>query len=539
MHITTKTKSTLQGSGRVSPASLSHHAPSRPLARPLFAEPAGKSQGRQPWPVDRFASTVTFFNQPPSLASVMQTVFVDTPSRVIRTVLGGSKAEAGALVDVPCPTGTVSPIAGLSPRDLNGAVLVTGADSPTGAAVVGRLLLAGHRVRALVDDASTRRFNMLPAAPGAKLQVARIPQGPISRAITAGARVVIMVDTGSPGAPRSPGGAAAHASAERQLLDAVSATIGRPGGLTLLSGDGGGPVAWGALDDVVMGGVSLSEIVQVPGEGEAEGAPAMVFRGTVSTSNSGGFASVRCRNFDPALDVAGYDGIEMRLKGDGQRYKLILRCDPGWDSIAYCHSFSTVPGEWQTVRVPFADFLAVFRAQTLRDGAPVDAASLFSVQLMLSKFEYDGGLNPEFRAGAFSLPISRISAYVDAERPRAPRVLVLSALGAVGGLEAGLEGAVRGSGVSWAVLHHAGALTDARAGGPLALAKAGGSGAGAGGGAGGISRADAADLACALLGQPAAAGVTLEVAAGAAGSPGFVHRDWGAMLASAGLASDE
>jgi hypothetical protein len=55
----------------------------------------------------------------------------------------------------------------------------------------------------------------------------------------------------------------------------------------------------------------------------------------------------------------------------------------------------------------------------------------------LSKFEYDGRLNPEFRAGAFSLPIARISAYVDAERPRAPRVVVLSARGAVGGLEAG------------------------------------------------------------------------------------------------------
>ena len=54
------------------------------------------------------------------------------------------------------------------------------------------------------------------------------------------------------------------------------------------------------------------------------------------------------------------------MQGDGQRYKLILRTDPGWDSIAYCHSFDTNPGVWQTVRIPFKDFFPVFRARTLK-----------------------------------------------------------------------------------------------------------------------------------------------------------------------------
>ena len=35
--------------------------------------------------------------------------------------------------------------------------------------------------------------------------------------------------------------------------------------------------------------------------------------------------------------------------GDGQRYKAILRTDPGWDSLSYCLSFDTIQGEWQTV----------------------------------------------------------------------------------------------------------------------------------------------------------------------------------------------
>ena len=55
-------------------------------------------------------------------------------------------------------------------------------------------------------------------------------------------------------------------------------------------------------------------------------------------------------------------------QGDGQRYKAIIRTDPGWDSIAYCHSFDTLPGEWQTIRIPFTDFFPVFRAKTLKVG---------------------------------------------------------------------------------------------------------------------------------------------------------------------------
>ncbi len=41
----------------------------------------------------------------------------------------------------------------------------------------------------------------------------------------------------------------------------------------------------------------------------------------VSEGGGGGFASVRTRNFDPPLQLGAYDGLELRLRGDGQRYK--------------------------------------------------------------------------------------------------------------------------------------------------------------------------------------------------------------------------
>lgn len=45
-------------------------------------------------------------------------------------------------------------------------------------------------------------------------------------------------------------------------------------------------------------------------------------RGVVSTDNRGGFASVRCRNWEPALDLGAYAGLRLRLKGNGLRCAL-------------------------------------------------------------------------------------------------------------------------------------------------------------------------------------------------------------------------
>ena len=158
---------------------------------------------------------------------------------------------------------------------------------------------------------------------------------------------------------------------------------------------------WGALDDVVMGGVSRSGLHWAD--------QAACFRGVVSTDNSGGFASVRTRNFDPPLNLATYQGLGLRVQGDGQRYKFFLRDREGWDAIAYGLSFDTVPGEWMTVPIPFSQLVPVFRAKSQPDARPLDPSSLRSFQLMLSKFEYDKALNPHFTPGPFCLQVQQIT----------------------------------------------------------------------------------------------------------------------------------
>ncbi len=172
--------------------------------------------------------------------------------------------------------------------------------------------------------------------------------------------------------------------------------------------------AWGALDDVVMGGVSQGRLFK-----QAEQA---VFAGNVSTNNSGGFSSVRTRNFEPPFNFVQWRGLRLRVKGDGQRYKFILRNSDGWDSPAYIFGFNTHENVWMDVEVPFGALMPTFRARSVPNASAFDPAKVYSFQLMLSKFEIDRQLNPHFVAGPFELAVRSISAYRD--RQAAPLVFV-------------------------------------------------------------------------------------------------------------------
>jgi len=174
---------------------------------------------------------------------------------------------------------------------------------------------------------------------------------------------------------------------------------------------------WGAVDDVVMGGVSESDIRLVDGTA--------LFAGNVSTANSGGFTSVRTRNFEPPFNLVGYEGVELRVKGDGKRYKFLIRTETKWDGVAYSYSFDTVSNSWISIRIPFTELVPVFRAKTLKDFPAIDSSKIYSFQLMLSKFEYDGELNPKFSPGGFALQVESIKAYSGASLPQF--VLVSSA----------------------------------------------------------------------------------------------------------------
>ena len=154
---------------------------------------------------------------------------------------------------------------------------------------------------------------------------------------------------------------------------------------------------WRSIDDVVMGGVSASKFHVAP---EGLG----VFEGTLSLERGGGFASVRSR---PAqMDLSAYDGLAIRVRGDGKRYRLRLRADPEFDGVAYQVGFETQAGVWETMRFSFDRFRPTYRGRDVPDAPPLSLDTIMSFGWMIA----------DKQAGPFRLEIDWVRAYADRAR---------------------------------------------------------------------------------------------------------------------------
>jgi NADH dehydrogenase [ubiquinone] 1 alpha subcomplex assembly factor 1 len=149
---------------------------------------------------------------------------------------------------------------------------------------------------------------------------------------------------------------------------------------------------WATVDDVVMGGVSDSRMT-LTGNGTA------LFQGTVSLEHGGGFASVRKRGVD--ADLSGYEGLVIRIRGDGGKYQLRVRTDDQYDGISYRYVFVTEQGRWMTVRAPFAAFEPVFKGRRVEDAPPLDPGKVRQIGFLIAHKQ----------EGTFRLEIESIEAY--------------------------------------------------------------------------------------------------------------------------------
>lgn len=182
-----------------------------------------------------------------------------------------------------------------------------------------------------------------------------------------------------------------------------------PGNALWSTTSNGNGVQWGPLDDVVMGGVSKSDLE--PGQA-FDG----MWTGLVTSENNGGFAGIRTKLFTKPFDVTASQGFLLRIRGDGQRYKFIVRDDDEWNGVAWAFSFDTVKssnnGKLQEVKVPFGSLKPTKYARILEQGpSKIDTSRIAALQFSLSKFEYNGGLNPKFQEGPFSLYIEEVKTY--------------------------------------------------------------------------------------------------------------------------------
>ena len=107
---------------------------------------------------------------------------------------------------------------------------------------------------------------------------------------------------------------------------------------------------WTTINDPVMGGLSNSTVTF--GDG------GLIFSGTISLDNNGGFASTRGPQ-DPGIGqrAAGATSIGVRARGDGKTY--VFKVDSEGRPWSYIQRISTEAGVWRTYELPIGGFQAV------------------------------------------------------------------------------------------------------------------------------------------------------------------------------------
>jgi NADH dehydrogenase [ubiquinone] 1 alpha subcomplex assembly factor 1 len=151
-----------------------------------------------------------------------------------------------------------------------------------------------------------------------------------------------------------------------------------------------GDATWPHINDGVMGGLSSGEMVADDGYA--------TFQGTVSFENNGGFSSVR----SPAVvhDLSAFDGLVLRVRGDGKRYGFRLKTDASFDGVSYQVQIEPPAAAWTEIAVPFTDFIPVYRGRVVRNHPPLDPSRIATFGLLISRQE-----------GPFRIDIESIRAF--------------------------------------------------------------------------------------------------------------------------------
>ncbi|RHN42670.1 putative NADH:ubiquinone oxidoreductase intermediate-associated protein [Medicago truncatula] len=365
----------LQNYGK--PQTLIYEQKSTRLSTGAYRTIISAKAGRQSWDFGRFIKTLYFFNGPPS------------PAKFFDFLVGKLSSSS-----------TSESVNSMGTSDI---VLVAGATGGVGRRVVDELRKKGIPVRVLVRNEEKAR-KMLGS--DVDLVIGDITKDStlipeyfkgVKKVINAVSVIVGPKEGDTPDRakysqgikffePEVKGDSPEKVEyiGMRNLIKAVKNNLGLGRGKLLFGfeGDSYRQLSWGALDDVVMGGVSESTF-QIDPNGSENGGPTGVFKGVLSSANNGGFTSIRTKNFSEPEDLSAYDGLEFRLKGDGRRYKVVVRTSADWDALGYTIGFDTEKGKWQSIRLPFSSLRPIFRAKTVSDAPPFDPSNVASLQAWL------------------------------------------------------------------------------------------------------------------------------------------------------------
>ena len=184
---------------------------------------------------------------------------------------------------------------------------------------------------------------------------------------------------------------------------------------------GGAKVAFRPLDDTLMGGLSSSSAFYA--------GDCLCWTGEVKFEG-GGFCGIRSEDLAERTcamkDAETYDGIELRVQGDGQTYKIGVRTEdlrerPG---CSFQASFVAPEGvDFATVRIPFEDFVFVDQTRCVPDPPPLLASKIISLGFVLSRYSYNRSTNTNCRPGKF---LFRASGAITLYRERRAQVVLVS-----------------------------------------------------------------------------------------------------------------
>jgi uncharacterized surface protein with fasciclin (FAS1) repeats len=148
---------------------------------------------------------------------------------------------------------------------------------------------------------------------------------------------------------------------------------------------------WISVNDGVMGGLSEGSFRRTERK-------TLLFTGSLSLENNGGFASIRTG--PGPMDLAGTSGIVVKARGDGRTYWVDLRTARQFGASSYRAFLPTSKDAFKETFIPFSDFkLQRFGQQV--SAWSVDPAAIVAVGFTLS----------DKQAGPFELEIEYIKTF--------------------------------------------------------------------------------------------------------------------------------
>ena len=103
---------------------------------------------------------------------------------------------------------------------------------------------------------------------------------------------------------------------------------------------------WMIVNDGVMGGMSKSTAELTYSS--------LLFKGTLSLKNNGGFASIRSKKSN--IDLSGFTTVKIKYRSSGRKFDLRLATSELFFKPNYKHQFGSTMGEWEIEELKLSDF---------------------------------------------------------------------------------------------------------------------------------------------------------------------------------------